>query len=333
MFACLESHTPAVKKRRKRSLPRLSVYVSLSLGALVLTVAALLLLFDNALLNRYGKGEAERAFAKAHPGYVLQIGKLEYAVAANRLIAESVTLSTANATLKIGPLSLTGVRWARLLWGAAAPAEVLAAASLDATNLQVEFPRAHYGIRCGRLRASVPGSELIADAAELQPLAGDEAFFAAHPYRAPRFHVVVPECRVLGLAYGELLEGKSYRATSVQISRPVFDALINRDKPPKPFVKSPLMVNEALAVIRRPLQLESLSITNGHLTYRERLTLGTEPAVLTIGAVSLSAEGIANRGEAAAAIQLRGQGELMNAGTIKLLMSIPIISPVFSLHY
>ena len=55
--------------------------------------------------------------------------------------------------------------------------------------------------------------------------------------------------------------------------------------------------------------------------------------MLTFGAVSLSVEGIANRGEATAAIQLRGQGDLMNAGTMKVLMTIPITPPDFSLHY
>jgi hypothetical protein len=93
-------------------------------------------------------------------------------------------------------------------------------------------------------------SELIAEGTELRPLDGDEAFFSAHEFRTPRFRVVLPECRVLGLAYGELLEGRSYRARSVHFSRPSFDALINRDKPPKPFVESPLMVNEALVSIR-----------------------------------------------------------------------------------
>jgi hypothetical protein len=49
--------------------------------------------------------------------------------------------------------------------------------------------------------------------------------------------------------------------------------------------------------------------------------------------VSLFVEGIANRGEATAAIQLRGQGDLMNAGTMKVLMTIPITPRDFSLHY
>jgi hypothetical protein len=111
------------------------------------------------------------------------------------------------------------------------------------------------------------------------------------------------------------------------------DALLNRDKPLAPFVQSPLMLHEALASIRQPLQVGSLSLTNGDFRYCERLTIGADPAVLTFGAVSLLVEGIANRGEATAAIQLRGQGDLMNAGTMKVLMSIPITSSNLSLHY
>jgi hypothetical protein len=326
-------HQRAVKHGRKLSLWRLSAWVGASLGALVLAGAVLIFLFGGAILDSYGKRKAEREFAEAHPGCALRIGELDYAVGANRLVAQSVTLSATNTTLKVGRISLTGVHWARLLWGTAALADVLAKASLEATNLDVEFPQAHYGIRCERLRASVPGSELIAEGTELRTLAGDEDFFATRYYRTVRFHVVVPECKVLGLAYGELLQGKSYRARSVHFSGPSFEALVNRDKPPKPFVKSPLMVHEALAAIRHPLQVDSLSLTNGHFEYCERLAVGADPAMLTFGAVSLFVEGIANRGEATAAIQLRGQGDLMNAGTMKVRMTIPIQPPDFSLHY
>ena len=326
-------HKRAVNNSRRLSLRRLSAYAGLCLGAVVLAVAVLILVFGGAILNRYGKEKAERAFAEAHPGFVLRIGDLDYAVGANCLVAQSVTLNATNTTLKVGRTSLTGVRWARLLWGTAALADDLAKASLEATNLDVEFSQAHYRIRCARLRASVPGSELIAEGTELRTLVGDEEFFAAHDFRTTRFHVVVPECRVLGLAYGELLQGKSYRARSVHFSGPSFDALVNRDQPVEPFVKRPLMVHEALAAIRQPLQVDSLSITNGHFEYCERLAVGADPAVLTFGAVSLFVEGIANRGEATAAIQLRGQGDLMNAGTMKVLMTIPIQPPDFSLHY
>ena len=323
----------AATNSRRLSLRRLAICAGASLAALVLATAILILLFGGAILNGYGKGKIERAFAKAHPGCALRIGELDYSVGADRLVARSVTLSATNRTLKVDRISLTGARWARLVWGTAALADVLAQANLEATNVDAEFPQAHYRIVCARLRASAPGSELIAEGAELRPLAGDEAFFAAYDLQTPRFHVVVPECRVLGLAYDELLRGKSWRARAAHLSRPSFDVLINRDKPPAPFVRSPLMVHEALAAIQQPLQIDSLTITNGHLAYCERLAVGADPAVLTFAAVSLSVEGIANRGEPTASILLRGQGDLMEAGTLKLVMAIPITPPAFALHY
>ncbi len=317
----------------KQSPRRLWAYLGASLGALVLAAAVLILVFSDALLNGYGKVKAERAFAVAHPGSVLRIGKLNYSVGANRLDAQSVTLSATNTTLKVERVSLTGVRWGRLLVGTRALADVLAKASLEATNLDIEFPQAHYTIRCARLRGSVPGSELIAEGTELRTSAGDEEFFGVRAFRNTRFHLVLPECRVLGLAYGELLQGRSYRARSVQFFRPSFDALVNLDKPVEPFVKPPLMLHEALAAIQQPLQIDSLSVTNAHLRYCERLAIGAEPAVLTFAAVSLSVEGISNRGETTSAIRVRGQGDLMNAGTMQVLMSIPSTAPNFSLHY
>jgi len=321
------------QKRGRLSLRRLSAYIGASFGALALFAGLLLILFDGVVLNRYGKGKAERGFAVAHPGCALHIGALRYTASVNRLVAESVTLSTTNTLVKTGRISMTGIRWARFLWGKAALADVLAKASFDATNLHVELIQEGYVIRCAQLRASVPGAELIAEGTEFQPLEGDETFFAAHAFREARFRVVLPECRVLGLAYGDLLQGKSYRAGSVHFSNPSFDALINRDKPPGPFVKSPLMVQEALGSIRQPFEIGTLSITNGQARYCERQAIGAEAAVLTIGDVSLSAEGIANRGDATAAVHVRWCGELMNAGTMNLRMSIPIHSPNFSLHY
>ncbi len=322
-----------VKNSRRLSLRRAAAYAGLCLGAVVIAVAVFILMFGDMILNGYGKGKVERAFAKAHPGCALHIGKLDYSVGADLLVAEVVTLSAPTMTLKVDRISLTGARWARFLMGTAALADVLAKASLEATNLDVEFPQAHYGICCAGVRASVPDSELIADGTELRLLAGDEAFFATHDFRTTRFHAVVPECKVLGLAYGELLQGRSYRARSVHFSSPSLDTLTNREKPPKPFVKIPLMVHEALASIRQPLQIDSLSITNGQFRYCERLAVGADPAVVTFGEVSLSVEGIANRGEPTAILKLRGQGNLMDAGTLRVLMTIPVTSPDFSLHY
>ena len=175
-------------------------------------------------------------------------------------------------------------------------AHVLAQATLEAADLEVDFPRARYGLRCARLRAAVPESALRAEGTELRALVPDQDFFDAHDFRTTRFHLAVPDCSVLGLAYDDLLEGRSYRARSVRFSRPSFDALVNCDKAPPPFVASPLMVHEALATIRRPLVIERLNISNGRITYREQRVPGADPGVLTFGAVSLSAEDICQPG-------------------------------------
>src|SRR5215210_2100282 len=88
----------AVKNRRNLSLRRLLAYVGLCLGGVVLVVGVLILMFGDAILNGYGKGKAERTFAEAHPGSALRLGALHYAPGANRLVIESVILSTTNTT-------------------------------------------------------------------------------------------------------------------------------------------------------------------------------------------------------------------------------------------
>jgi hypothetical protein len=55
-----------------------------------------------------------------------------------------------------------------------------------------------------------------------------------------------------GLAYGELFGATSYRATSIHIVRPSFDALVDCYKPINPSAASPVMVHEALAAISKP---------------------------------------------------------------------------------
>jgi hypothetical protein len=93
------------------------------------------------------------------------------------------------------------------------------------------------------------------------------------------------------------------------------------------------MVNEALAAVGQPLQIDSLVITNGYITYRERLITDSAPGVLTFGAVNLSLDGVANRAETSSTITLRAQSKFMNAGVLTLLMTVPVASPDLSLHY
>jgi hypothetical protein len=179
----------------------------------------------------------------------------------------------------------------------------------------------------------VPGSELVAEGTELRPLLGDEALFAADPFRKTRFHVVVPEFRVMGWAFADWIQAGAFRAREVHVLHPSFDLLADRDKPVRPSGPSPLMVDQALAAIRPPLRLDLLSITGGNLTYGERVVAGAAPGVLTFTVLDLRAEDITNRGGASAAIRLKAQGKLMDEGALKVLMTIPLTGPAVSLRY
>ncbi len=318
---------------RNRSLYRTAGLIGTALGALVLAACVLAWLFGDTILNSYGRKKAERAYARAHPGSSLRIGQLDYALGANRLTAQSLTLSSTGMVLTTGPASLADVRWTKLLKQAFSPADLLAHAVLDVTNLSAEFPVSRYGLRCGRLIASMASSNLLLEGVQVQPSIGDEAFFADDAFRHPRFVLVLPECRVSGLEYAAALTGAAFRARSIHFERPFFDALINRDKLPKPSVRRPPMVHEALANIAQAIQVGSLTITNGTVKYCERLAVGAKPAELTFGTVSLSAEGIANRGGAANTIQVQGEGRLMNSGVMRVAMAIPLNQPEFSLRY
>jgi len=321
---------PAVKHMTPK---RLIAYTGLYLGLIIFVTVMLINVFSGPILNSYAKGKAERAFAEAHPGCTLRIGGLKYAVVGNRMDVSSATIITTNCTFNAGHVSLSDVRWIRFLQGKTTLVDSLAKATLNVADIDIKFHQAHYALHCARLRASVPGSSLTAESLDLSPLRKDEEIFKASPFRQTRYQVFVPGCKISGLAFAELLEGNSYRAGSVELSGPSFDALVNRDKPVGPFVKSPLMVHDALSSIRKPVQVDSLDITNGHLKYAERVVAGAAPGVVTFTAVNMHAEGITNRAKGSAPILLQMQGNLMNAGLLKVTMSIPTNSQGFSLHY
>ncbi len=315
-----------IKSSRRRSWRRLSVFA-------VISLVSISLLFGGAILDGFGKLMVERVLGLGRAGNELQIGDLDYSAGANRLVARSVVLRTTGTVLEIDRITLTGVRWEKLLRRTVVPADLLAAAGLEMENLDVQFLRSRSGIACARLRASVPESGLIAEGFELRTLAGDDDFFAAREHRTTRYLLAVPECRVQGLAYGEMLRGDSYRARSILVVRPSFEALVNHDKPSKPFHKPRLMLPELLATVLEPLRLDSLAITDGTLKYCMRKLAGAPPGVLTFGSVGISAEGITNRPDMNDEILLQAQGALMNAGVLKIEMTIPVASPDFTLRY
>jgi hypothetical protein len=228
---------------------------------------------------------------------------------------------------------VSGIGWMHLLWGGSLAPDDFATSVLDAQDIVLNFPQSQYELRCGRLRVSVPDSEIVVEALKLHPLGDDEQFFAGSEFRRTRLNLVTPQCSVMGLACLDLLQGKTYRTRSVQIHDASFDVLVNKDKPDSKDTLGPFMPNEILSSIKGTLRVDSLSIVNGWLKYGERFAVGSEPAWLTFDSMEVVVEGITNHGDRGAALVVHAQGRFVKAGTIKVLMTIPVASPEFSFQY
>jgi hypothetical protein len=326
-------HPPT--NRRKLSLLKMALYAGFAVGAIVLVCVLALLLFPDPLVNRFIKPRITRAFAEAYPAYSIRIADMNYSVLKNCFGFDSVALHAVDGTFssKMGSFSVSGIEWIHLLWGGTLGPKNLTNVDLDAQDIELNFPQSHYKFRCKRLRVSVPDSEMVAESLEVHPLAGDEEFFRGSTFRRTRLSFVTPQCSVMGLGCLELLQGKSYRARSVHIHDAVLDILVNKDKPDSRDTSGPFMPNEILSSIKETLRVDSLSFMNGWLKYCERFVFGSKPAFVTFDNMQVLAEGIANHGDRDAVLVIHAQAKFVNAGTMKVLMRIPVTSPEFSLHY
>jgi hypothetical protein len=286
-------------------------------------------------VNGFIKPRIIEAFAEANAAYSMSIAGMNYSVLKNRFGFDSVALSAVDGTFSsnIGKFSVSGIDWMHLLWGGQLGPKDFANSVLDAHDIELNFPQLHYELWCERLRVSVPDSEIVADSLELHPSVDDEEFFRGSKFRSTRFSFVTPHCNVMGLACLELLEGKSYRTRSVHIRDVFLDVLINKDKLSAKDSTSPPMPNEILSSIQGTLQVDSLSIVNGRLKYGERFAVGAKPALITFDSMQVLAEGIANHGGRGGAVVVTAQGTFMKAGTMNVLMKIPVASPEFSFQY
>jgi hypothetical protein len=330
----MQNDQPSVD-RRVLSLSKIASYAGIAIGVIVLVCVLVLLLFPNPFLNNIIKPRITKAFTKAYPAYTIHIADLNYSFFKNRLGVDSVTLSTVDGLLlgNISSFSADGIGWMHLLWRGKPTPNDFVSSIVDAQDIVLNFRQSHYVLYCKRLHVSVPDSEVVIETAELKPSDDDEQLFAESEFRKTRFHLVIPDARVIGVAWRELLTGNNYHARSAQIRDAFLDVLVNKDKPCAFDTAFPPLPNKILATIGRALDVDSLNIMNGGLKYGERFAVGANPALITVDSIRVVAEGIANHGNRGAAIVIRAQGKFNKAGNMKVLMTIPVESPVFSYKY
>ncbi|MGB2867645.1 MAG: hypothetical protein WBD36_04295 [Bacteroidota bacterium] len=294
-----------------------------------------ILLFPDPVVNRFIKPRITQAFAEAYPAYSLRTSDMHYSVFKNRVGFDSVALRASDGAFSgtMGPFSVSGIHWMHLLWGGRLGSEDFASGELDAQGIALAIPQLECKLRCKRLHVSVQDSEIVAESIALHPVAGDEQYFMGSEFRRTRFRLEVPRCNVTGVACLELMQGKSYRARSVQLHNILLDILLNKDKPNSKDTVSPPMPGEILSSIKAPMKVGNLKIMNGQLKYSESFAVGSKPAWVTFDSVKALVEGITSHAETGAVLVIDIQGVFVKAGAMKVLMSIPLGARTLSLQY
>ena len=321
--------------RRKLSPLKIAKYAGFAVGAIVLVCALALLLFSDPLVNKYVKPKITKAFTEAYPAYSIGIADMHYSFFTNRFGFDSVALGAADRTFSshMGTFSVSGIRWMHLLWGGSLSPNDFTNSVVDAKDIVLDLAQSHYVLRCGGVRVSLPHSEVVIDSLKFHPSDSDEQFFAGSKFRKNRLRLNVPHASVTGLANIEELLGKIYRARSIEIHDASFDILLNQDKPDSRDTTGLLMPHEILASIKGILQVDSLRVTDGRFQYAERFAVGSKPAIVTFDKLQASAKGISNQGSPGASLVIQAQAQFVKAGTIKLVMTIPVATRECSFKY
>ena len=321
--------------RRRQSPSNLARKAILAAGAVVLVCAAVALLFHDSLLNTFIKPKITQGLAEAYPAYSIRIAGLSYGILRDRVELDSVTVHARDGTFSSSTdrVAVSGIGWMHLLWGGSLTPEDFTHSVVDAHEVVLNFPRSQNELRCTTLRVSVPDSAMALEGLALHPSGNDDHFFAESDFSRTRFRLVVPTARVMGVAFLDLVRGKSYRARSAHLRDASLDVLINKDKVNNKDTSRISMPSEILSSIEGALQIDSLIIVNGQLNYGERMTFGRKPALITFEDMQVLVVGIANRGYPDASVVLRARGKFMRAGKMSLLMSIPVGSRDFSFTY
>jgi hypothetical protein len=315
-------------------LHTVTVYTLGAIGIFILVCMTIFLIFPDKVTNGYVKKQIVKTFTKAFPAYSMRIAGVHYNLWKNRIQFDRIALTSIDSTFScaVGKVSVSGISWLQILMHGDA-SKVLKGSVADAREITLSFRKAQYELRCKRLSAAMPDSEISTDELEFHPLINDANFFSNSKFRKTRYRINYAQCKATGADLSGMLLGKAYSARSVKVNGAFIDILVNKDTPASPDSSSPLMPCEVLSSIKKMVRVDIVNIYNGRLKYNERYIIGSPPAEVTFDSLRLTAEGIRNHAARGATAIIHGQGTFMKTSVAKIRMIIPVISPEIPIRY
>ncbi len=328
-----QGKTGALNYERKIYLLNILKYASLSIGAIVIFVTVVILLFPDPFVNAFLKDRISKTFSESYPGDSLQIGNLHYSVWKNTLDCDSLTMKSPEYDCRSGLISISGINWMRVLWQRGFTVNNTINLRLDVQNATITFRLSQNQIHLEKLHVSVPDSELVVDSIKYYSLVDEENFFAKSKYRQTRFRADISHINITGMDCLQMIQGNIYSARGISLHEVFTDILVNMDKPYDNNSSNPQMPNEFLSSIKETIKIDSLKIINGYLKYSERYVANEKPGYISFNKVNVSVRNIVNHTIKPNTVTIIGEGLFMNCGKMKLFMEMPINEKDFSLIY
>jgi hypothetical protein len=311
----------------------IGVYLVTSVGAIVCAYLLILLLLPQIYTNDFLRDRLTTELKKAYPNSEVRIAGVKFHAFKNQLDAAGVSVKKTDGTFSfsVDSISITGIRWLQIFRKESLSKHMLTKSVIQVRHIAISS--GSYGYYCKQLDIYVPDSMMTAKSVALLPLKQEERFFASSKFRSARYNLTISHCEFSGVDWPGIFQGKNYHVRSVRADAAVLDILLNRDKPYDYKSPSPLMPAEFLSSIKEPLQIDTISITRGHLKYAERLVVGATPGVLTFNNVHMLMEGIRNDAKNGIPLTIVAQGNFMNSGLMKVHLVIPVLSSHLTFHY
>jgi len=322
------------RQTNSRLLRIIAIYIGVTSATIIAIIIFLFLFCPDVFFNGYIKRNIEISYAKGNPGFNIRIGKLRYKFWNNKIETDTISFYKGDSILteKIIGCKILGVKCMHLIKGGPDNNDCSGYIS-DAKDVYIDMPESENEMHFKNIHLSVPDSLMVAEDFEYHPKTDDETFFASNIFRKTRFNIKAPSIKLSGVDIPGLISGKKKHVHSATIKNLSMDILLNKDKPFKIDSAINPMPNEIFNKIKNPLQIDSLTIINGSLTYNERYVIGGKSATLKFDKVNITAlETIDPQTKSVTAI-INGDCWFNNSTTLKLSMTVPLNSNTFSFKY
>jgi hypothetical protein len=279
--------------------------------------------------------DSARESTSVYSGYSSRISDLHFNILENHIEFSSVALNSSDSTFScnINKSSASGVNWLQLIRKGTLVPDAFISSVVDAKGVVLKLPKLEYELHCGRLHISLLDSEIVLNDMVAHPIQDGEDFFEESKFRRTRYGLVLPQVNISGMDCNGLLQRKIYNARFIQISNPSLDVLVNMYKPYQRVASKTPLTKHIIPSVKEILNIDSLSILNGRLKYAECYKKGSNPGFITFSDVNMLAKGLSNNNNQGDTLVIRSNAKFMGTTKTKMILSIPLTSPKFTLQY